>query len=374
MTEKPQLKFVNLLPGDPAPWFRQSTSENPRFVFDSVAGRYIVLCFFGSGETPGAKSALAALTANRRIFDDERMSAFGVSVDARDETAGRLKANLPGIRFFADFDQSVSRLYGAAPTQSKPGPEVALQQFWIVLDPLLRVMRTFPIAASAEVFDYLSKLPHPDLHVGYEVGAPILILPRVFEPEFCRKLIERYDAAGGQDSGFMREIEGKTVQVMDHGFKRRSDYFVEDAETMSAIQARIQRRVSPELAKVYCFNATRMERYLVGCYAQEDGGHFRPHRDNTTKGTAHRRFAVSINLNDDFDGGELSFPEFGQRSYKAPPGAALIFPGALLHAVSKVTRGKRYAFLPFVYDEAAAKLREENAKFTEGDAANYKSN
>jgi len=49
-----------------------------------------------------------------------------------------------------------------------------------------------------------------------------------------------------------------------------------------------------------------------------------------------------------------------------------VFSGGLLHAVSKVTRGRRYAFLPFLYDEAAAKIREENAKFLEGEAANYK--
>src|SRR5829696_8491629 len=104
-----------------------------------------------------------------------------------------------------------------------------------------------------------------------------------------------------------------------------------------------------------------MERYIVSCYAAEDGGHFRPHRDNTTKGTAHRRFAVSINLNEDFEGGEVSFPEYGPRSYKAPPGGAVVFSCPLLHAVSKVTRGRRYAFLPFLYDEAGAKIREQNS-------------
>jgi predicted 2-oxoglutarate/Fe(II)-dependent dioxygenase YbiX len=103
-----------------------------------------------------------------------------------------------------------------------------------------------------------------------------------------------------------------------------------------------------------------MERYIVSCYAAEDGAHFRAHRDNTTKGTAHRRFAVSVNLNDDFDGGEVSFPEYGPRSFKAPPGGAVVFSCSLLHAVSKVTRGRRYAFLPFLYDDEAAKLREAN--------------
>jgi hypothetical protein len=31
--------------------------------------------------------------------------------------------------------------------------------------------------------------------------------------------------------------------------------------------------------------------------------------------------------------------------------------------VSPVTRGARYAFLPFLYDEPAARIREENARF-----------
>jgi predicted 2-oxoglutarate/Fe(II)-dependent dioxygenase YbiX len=106
-----------------------------------------------------------------------------------------------------------------------------------------------------------------------------------------------------------------------------------------------------------------MERYIVSCYSAEEQGHFRAHRDNTTRGTAHRRFAVSINLNEDFDGGLIVFPEYGLRGYKPPLGGAVVFSCSLLHAVSTVTRGRRYAFLPFLYDEAASKLREENNEF-----------
>jgi predicted 2-oxoglutarate/Fe(II)-dependent dioxygenase YbiX len=87
------------------------------------------------------------------------------------------------------------------------------------------------------------------------------------------------------------------------------------------------------------------------------------HRDNTTKGTAHRRFAVTINLNDDFEGGELVFSEFGPRRYRAPPGGAVVFSCSLLHQVVPVTRGIRYATLPFLHDEAAEKEYEETQKF-----------
>ena len=121
----------------------------------------------------------------------------------------------------------------------------------------------------------------------------------------------------------------------------------------------------PEIAKVHQFTCTRMERYIVACYAAEDGGHFRAHRDNTTRGTAHRRFAVSVLLSDDYEGGEVGFPESGPRTYRPEAGGAVVFSCSLLHAVTPVTAGRRYVFLPFLYDEAAAKVREENAKFTD---------
>ena len=88
----------------------------------------------------------------------------------------------------------------------------------------------------------------------------------------------------------------------------------------------------------------------------------------------HRRFAVSINLNHDFEGGQVSSPEYGSRSYKAPPGGAVVFSCPLLHAVSKVTSGRRYAFLPFLYDEAAAAIREQNNAFLAEGVGNYSAN
>ena len=116
-----------------------------------------------------------------------------------------------------------------------------------------------------------------------------------------------------------------------------------------------------------------VERLLVGCYEAESGGHFRAHRDNTTRGTAHRRFAVTVNLNaEEYEGGDLLFPEFGPRTYRAPTGGAIVFSCALLHQAMPVTKGRRFAFLPFLYDEEGAAERERNARFMEGDLANYR--
>ena len=370
-----QPAYRSLQVGDPAPWFKQNCTSNPQFNFDTVAGRYIVLCFYGTASDEVGRKALASVEGEmRNLFNDEKIALFGVSVDPGDASEGRAREFIPGIRHFWDFDGKVSRLYGAAPVDGTGS--VALRRFWIVLNPTLRIRAIFPFREDGSdreaVAAYLRDLPPVGQFAGFEIPAPVLVIPDVFEPGFCRHLIGLYEQNGGEESGFMREIDGKTVPAHDPSHKRRKDFTITDPNLIRQVQNRIIRRVNPEIEKVHFFTPTRMERYIVSCYAAEDGGHFRAHRDNTTSGTAHRRFAVSINLNADFEGGEVSFPEYGPRSYKAPPGGAVVFTTPMLHAVSKVTSGRRYAFLPFLYDEAAAKVREaNNAHLGEG-VSNYK--
>lgn len=360
---RPEAAYASLAPGDPAPWFHQRSASNPRYAFNTAAGRYIVLCFYGSAADPVGRAALAAVVAGRQPFDDVRASFFGVSMDPEDEAQGRVRDSMPGLRFFFDFDGTIGRLYGALPRAAGEGG-LRLRRMWVLLDPTLRVLAVVPFAAQdsnhAALFRLLADLPEPARFAGVELQAPVLLLPNVFEPELCRHLIALHERDGGTPSGVTQEVDGKTVVVQDNQQKRRRDYRIEDPELIRATQHRIQRRVVPEIHKAHQFLVTRMERYIVACYAAEDQAHFAAHRDNTTKGTAHRRFAVSINLNAEFEGGEVSFPEYGPRSFKPPTGGAVVFSCSLLHAVSQVTLGRRYAFLPFLYDEAAAQLRERN--------------
>lgn len=368
--------FVNLTPGDPAPWFFQRSFANPRYAFDTAAGRYIVLCFFGSAGDGHSQAAIKAARSRAGFFDDQTACFFGVSHDASDESSKRVADHYPGYRYFWDFDGTIGRLYGSLHREPEEQQQ-PVRRMWVVLDPTLRVLKVLPFAKDqgdiAELLAYLDALPPASRFTGFDLQAPILVLPNVFEREFCRKLIGLYETHGGEESGFMREVNGQTVAVHDHGHKRRRDYTIDDPELIKETQTRFVRRINPMVQRAHQFRPTRMERYIVSCYAAEDEAHFRAHRDNTTKGTAHRRFAVSVNLNDDFDGGEVSFPEYGPKSFKAPIGGAVVFSCSLLHAVSKVTRGRRYAFLPFLYDDEAARLREANAKFLEDGKSGYRS-
>lgn len=369
---------VNLMPGDPAPWFHQRSFANPNYAFETAAGRYIVLCFFGTATDPHSQAVLAAVRARPDFFCDSIGSFFGVSADPADETQKRVADRYPGYRYFWDFDGKAAKLYGALPQDHEIGSrQFTLRRIWVVLDPTMRVLKVLQFRADrsdiAEVLAFLDTLPPPPRFAGFEVHAPVLVLPNVFEPDLCQRLVGLYDAHGGEESGFMRDRAGQTVAVHDRSHKSRKDHVITDNAIISQTQARVRRRIIPEIRKVHQFEVTRMERYIVARYAAEDGGHFRPHRDNTTKGTAHRRFAVTINLNDGYDGGDLCFPEYGPRTYRAPVGGAIVFSCSLLHTVTKMTAGHRYAFLPFLYDDAAAKLREENNRFLAEDVEAYRS-
>jgi predicted 2-oxoglutarate/Fe(II)-dependent dioxygenase YbiX/peroxiredoxin len=354
-----------LRPGALAPWFHvRALSGSNSYAFSSAAGRPILMLFFGSAARAEMMAALKLVAENRSRFDDVRGAFFGVTVDPTDAETGRIAQAIPGIRFFLDYDRQVSRLYGADPGDGS-GRYVP---HWLLLDPMLRVVAVFGLADGDKAIAALAALaeqPPPP-------AAPVLVVPRVLEPGLCRELIAGYEASGGEPSGFMQQVDGKTVLVTDPVHKQRRDWSIEDEALRRKLMIRVKERLVPMIARAFQFEATRMERYIVGCYAA-GAGHFRPHRDNTTSGTAHRRFAVTVNLNaEDYEGGDLRFPEFGPRTYRAPTGGAVVFSCSLLHEATPVTSGTRYAFLPFLYDEAAAKLREANNPHLGEGVAQYK--
>jgi len=335
--------------GDPAPNFVAAGISNPRYIFNTAAGRYLLLAIVPAG--PAVDRAVASIERRRPAFNDVHAGAFIVIV-GKDDGRNTRRDGIPGLRFLFDEDGAVAALYDAVEAER-----------WYLIDPALHVMAGVGSDKANSLVDRTATLPPPDRHGGTEATAPVLLTPRIFELAFCERLIALYREIGGEASGFMREVDGVTTLMMDTQHKRRSDVIIEDLVVQQQAVARLNRRLLPQIEKVFNFKATRIERYLVARYDAETGGFFRPHRDNTTRGTAHRRFAVSINLNADYEGGDLRFPEFGPRTYRPPPGGAVVFSCSLLHEATTVTRGERFAFLPFLYDEAAAHIREANLAF-----------
>jgi peroxiredoxin/predicted 2-oxoglutarate/Fe(II)-dependent dioxygenase YbiX len=364
-----------LSPGDPAPWFVAPTRQKPAFNFSQVAGRYVVLSFFGSAGAPGVEGMLNAIRQRTDLFNDARATFFGVSNDPLDRDRDCAVDRVPGVRFFWDFGGGLARHYGLIQAGAQAGTPVLVRTSY-VLDPALRVLAAIPFGDpaghAAALLRFVEALPTRDGLPAWESPAPVLVVPYVFERAFCAQLVDYYERTGGKDSGFMESdpASGRTVGVIDYRHKRRRDCEIADEALCGGVKQRIEKRLVPALRRAFCFDATRIERYIVACYDAGEGGYFLPHRDNTTKGTAHRRFAVTLNLNaEDYEGGDLRFPEYGRRTYRAPTGGAVVFSCSLLHEATPVTRGRRFCVLPFLYDQAGADLRERNRAFAPDDDA-----
>ena len=93
----------------------------------------------------------------------------------------------------------------------------------------------------------------------------------------------------------------------------------------------------------------------------EVGSHYNWHRDTnidiSKTGGATRKISITINLNDDYEGGDLEI-DSEDRYWKATPratrsslGNICVFPSDTYHRVTKVTKGIRYSLVVWVMGE-----------------------
>lgn len=185
--------------------------------------------------------------------------------------------------------------------------------------------------------------------------APLLIVPRVLSVEECDKLVALFDREGGKPSGMPRSFELGAPLVVDHTSKVREDLRLEGRQEDAWLAGVIARRLLPEVERVFSYRPKGYESLKLVCYGAHGKGHFRPHRDNLAPSTRRRRLALSIQLNEgQYEGGCLRFPEYGRDLYSPPKGAALVFPCSLAHEVTPIEKGRRYAIVSFLLDEAPA--------------------
>lgn len=362
MTGAPTQTAQRIALGDPVPWFSARSIFGAPVDLHLYAGSWIVLACCGALAEAQALSGLAALLMQSPLFAQGQLAVLGI-LAAPPENLDQLSGLVgPNFNFIADYDGGLSAAFGAM-----GAPRT------IVLDPLLRAVADIgwdhPAGHLTLLAGMLQRLPAVDDSAGVPLSAPVLIVPRIFDFPLCDLLAALFDKVGGTDSGFLLDSGGKTATVIDHRIKRREDMPIALPELRGRIKGHIVNRLLPAVSRYFQFDATRMDRYLVSRYDSAAGGHFKRHRDNLNAGALHRRFAVTINLNDDYDGCDLVFPEFGRRAYRAPVGGAVVFSCGALHEVTPITRGRRYAFIPFLYGEAdAARRIANNARLHDGEA------
>lgn len=350
-----------ILLGDPVPWFRAREISGRRADLHVSAGRWILLAFLDSLDEPPAQThaqthsekRLATLIDLATVCSDDHLVIYAILATPPDDHAALIALSGPVLKFIADYDGVIGAYFNA-----HRSPRT------VVLDPMLRVVANIPSSPAQQhdstLESFLRQLPSVDNSAGVPLSAPVLIVPRVLDFPLCEHLVGLFDKIGGTDSGFLVEQDGKPATIVDHAKKSRQDLLIVAPALRQIIRDRIVRRLLPSVELYFQFKATHLDRYIVACYDSARGGCFFRHRDNMNPGVEHRRFAVSLNLNGNYDGCDLIFPEFGRRTYRAPAGGAIVFSCGALHEVTPITKGRRYAFLPFLYGESDVKKSVEN--------------
>jgi hypothetical protein len=322
MTGRPPLEV-----GERAPDFvARGPSGQPARFYAHAGGRPLAL-LFGGGAGDGDDPRLDGLV--RRLAGRAEVALCRVTTGPVPESQ---------IPVWSDPRGAVASAYGVA------GGDLTA----VVLDPNLRVVGTVTgDGLAGEVVALLERAVHRDPPVTVTAQAPVLLLPGALPPEWCQRLIDVWHQAGGVETG----VERSGGEVLDDAYKRRRDHTVRDPDLMRELSTVVGRRVMPEVRKAFGYRATRFEGFKIACYDAAAGGFFRAHRDNLTPATAHRAFALTLNLNDGYEGGQLRFPEYGNQLYRPDPGAALVFSCSQLHEVREVTAGHRFVLLSFLFDE-----------------------
>ena len=188
--------------------------------------------------------------------------------------------------------------------------------------------------------------------------APVLLIPHVFGPDLCRRLIDRWAEAEKHEdvaSGYYSTGTGQSADPSTRRptVKRRADWLIPKGPVHNEITDLLSRRVGPEMRKAFDFPVKSFEGLKIGCYDAARGGYFRRHRDNVgPPDIRRRRFAMSLNLNDAYEGGEVHFPEYGPQLYRPPTGAALLFSCSLLHEAMEIRSGRRFVLITFFFGAA----------------------
>jgi peroxiredoxin len=338
------------------PNFDLPTSGGGRVRLDYYGGKHLAVCLLPRSCEPYFKELLASVRGYRRAVADYRLDLLCISPESTDVNETIRRGCHFTQRIASDPDSSFWKQLGLDTAAHRSYPVTYL------LDPDLKVLKVYrPVEAERHVLDVLRdarpSVNDPIITVVRE-QAPVAIVPCVLSEQLCGDLIRLFDnsdvIAGPVGLG--------TASHVNLNHKSRTEYALScqrDSELIGQIDLEFRLGLLPEIRKIWGTDLTHRERYKICCYDVVQNGKYEGHRDSSDPLQRYRRLSVSINLNAAYDGGYLHFQEYGHHYYRSNPGAALVFPSFLLHRVTPVTRGRRYAVVSFAFNDEDALLRRE---------------
>ncbi|MEM8982944.1 MAG: 2OG-Fe(II) oxygenase [Pseudomonadota bacterium] len=319
---------------------------------DFLAGHPLLLVLIDPRTSEGMQT-LADLAAAKPMLRQRQIACVVITAnsDAAANAATRDQLGLT-IPVCGDSTGVVFASYGVHMGQG-------LAARWVLLTPnrQIRAWYDSPLPAQTAIHAII-RLVDTELHreadTWHVPHAPVLVVPNVLTREECAGLLHAFETRSPLMIRPPRpgEVDGNyRIPVYEHNRQDRVDEIIKDPATVSFLDQRLFGRVVPLIKKSFGFEVTRREDLHIARYHGDREGNTMGHRDNVSAATAYRRFALSLNLNDDYDGGEVVFREYGNRGYKPEPGSAMIFSSALLHEVLETTQGTRYTLISHLFND-----------------------
>ncbi|MDX1401413.1 MAG: redoxin domain-containing protein, partial [Kiloniellales bacterium] len=292
-----------LIQGDRLPNFRLPDQEGAkRSFYHDVKGDPAVLLAIGSLRRSECESALTLFTSLQQTLSDDRIECYAITGDGPIAvTAAAESYGLP-FRLYSDPQQTIIRRL-LSREAAMGGGTVPFR--FLFLDRNQRIVSQLEGRPSEEVFaQAVRKLKEESRHLDspqqLASPAPVLIVPRALDLGTCRELIalwERDHHEGGFSTG--------RLNTYDPSLKRTLEHVIEDPKLRQRLNKLLARRIAPELAKVFNFRQSfRFDLPVVMSYLPDRQDFFGLHRDDL-RPQMKRIFAMSLNLNDAFEGGEL---------------------------------------------------------------------
>lgn len=305
---------------------RTDLDGNDIVLYEWFPDRSVVLIFVLRIDVEAA----ARLTDMRRALGPE--TPMLAIVLEHDETS----VTVDGIPVVVDDGEAVVDYLGPHPPASGAA---------VIIDRSRRVVALTPLAHESAI-TVVTRAAARNPANGH---VPAMVVPDIIEPDLCRSLISFHDRADAAPSPMLRADEaGDPTLQPDPTAKIRHDVELDD-DLGRAVVLRLQRRLLPEVERAFGLMPSSYETVKLARYGASEGGWFVAHRDNVTEDVAHRRLAVTLELDTSaYEGGRLQFPEFLPPWPVAPSGGALVFSCSFVHQVTPVTRGDRYVLITFL--------------------------
>jgi Rps23 Pro-64 3,4-dihydroxylase Tpa1-like proline 4-hydroxylase len=174
----------------------------------------------------------------------------------------------------------------------------------------------------------------------------VMELKNIVDEQFKEKIIYLTEKKSDQNLGIVKDVDKNIRNVLGYSLdlERPTDIFYFNyinnliEKLYFYYKVKFPQMVSNKL------NQIDLLKYSVGCK-------YTVHTDHYTSSPRH--LSVIINLNDDYEGGDLIFTDQKEKEikrYKLNSGSVIFFPSNFMypHAIEPITKGTRYSIVAWL--------------------------